>query len=98
MAGWIKYGRSFREFRVDNLAEPGVQVRVRERNVRERNVRERKGRERNVRERKGRAETYLLGDVNCLGGGCDDCPSVSYDSVVDAYRVLLTPADLESDR
>lgn len=31
---------------------------------------------------------YLIGDINELGGGCDDCPIVSPYDVIIAYRVM----------
>ena len=38
---------------------------------------------------------YLIGDINDLGGECDDCPAFGRGVIVVRYRVLLTEADLK---
>jgi hypothetical protein len=38
---------------------------------------------------------FLIGDINSLGGQCDDCMAFSYDTVIERYRLLLTPQELQ---
>lgn len=40
-------------------------------------------------DKKEKRETFLIGDINTLGGVCDDCMAFSYD---DAQVVSYTPA------
>lgn len=57
---WIKYGKSWREFRKEKLAVVGTRIRV------------------SVKE-------YLIGDINILGGVCDDCMDFGYEEIVAEY-------------
>ena len=42
----------------------------------------------------GGTRRLLIGDVNPLGGACDDCRDLRSDDVVLRYRVLVTEEDL----
>jgi hypothetical protein len=37
------------------------------------------------------SEPYLIGNINPLGGVCNDCCDVRYGDVVDFYKVVWTP-------
>lgn len=43
----------------------------------------------------GNISKYLLGDVNVLGGVCDDCPAFSKEIIVTRYKVLCTTTTKE---
>lgn len=47
-----------------------------------------------VQIRAGGGGTHLVGDINEVGGVCDDCKGVRPGDVVEAYRVLLGEEDL----
>jgi hypothetical protein len=40
--------------------------------------------------------TYLLGEVNMMGGCCDDCPDLCSNDIIVRYRRLLSVEELES--
>ena len=37
---------------------------------------------------------YLIGDVNAVGGACDDCQDIYSGEIIARYRILLTPEEL----
>lgn len=40
-------------------------------------------------EENGSLRLYLIGDINELGGTCDDCAAFTNDTIVKRYKVLL---------
>ena len=39
-------------------------------------------------------DRYLVGDINPLGGGCDDCPLVSRNDIIHRYAVVWIKASI----
>lgn len=40
-------------------------------------------------------ERYLIGDINMLGGVCDDCREFNSSTVVARYRVVVDEKDMK---
>jgi len=67
---WKKYGKTWREFRSHGLSKVGTILEV-------------KGNGHHPRPVTAR---YLIGDINKLGGVCDDCMAFDEDAIVLRYR------------
>ena len=68
---WKKYGKTWQEFRSHGLSKVGT-------------ILEAKG----IHGHHGTETTarYLIGDINKLGGACDDCMAFDDDAIVLRYR------------
>lgn len=72
MNEWIEYGKSWEHFCKDGLNKPGTQIDIQNRTDLS----------------KHKHKLYLIGDINELGGCCDDCMSFQEDQTVIQYRVV----------
>jgi len=82
---WIKFGGTWRDFAGSDadkkLATTGTLVRVKMTK-----------KEHNLPDTKGTwvgTQEFLIGDINKLGGVCDDCMEFSYESIVVEYKKIL---------
>ena len=73
MSEWIEYNKTWKEFKDDGLAIPGTIIRVCNFYYYKFEDIER---------------TYLIGDINILGGICDDCVDVQNNYEVTKYRII----------
>lgn len=74
---WVEYNKTFRELREEGLAIPGTLIKAERHSAWEESDRV--------------IEILLLGDLNCLGGVCDDCQGVYYEDKILSYRLPKKP-------
>lgn len=80
MSDWIAVDKPWDEF---TNASAGVQIEVRRRNPHVKT------------EFLSETEFYLIGELNELGGVCDDCQGIRHNDIVLRYRVLVDASALE---
>ena len=72
MSDWTQTSMTWREFANKGLNIPGTLVEVK--------FKDRVGNK--------QKEQFLIGDINTIGGVCDDCVAFSHDATVTKYKVL----------